>query len=90
MKTEEIIKVSTNGQITIPFGIRKRLHLDEYPFVSIIGTQDGAFICPVEVRSKSPYTKEELQKIEKLAYDEKNKGKVFGSSKEAMGHLRSL
>lgn len=90
MKIEEIVKVSTNGQITIPFRIRKKLHLDEYPFVSIIPTKDGAFICPVEVKSKSPYTKEELQKIEKLASDENNKGKIFSSSKEAIDHLKSL
>ena len=90
MKIEEIIKVSANGQITIPLSIRKKLRLDEYPFVSIAPTEDGAFICPVEVKSKSPYTKEELQKIEKLACDGKNKGKVFSSSKEAMDHLKSL
>ncbi len=90
MKTEEIVKVSTNGQITIPFKIRKKLHLDEYSFVSIIPTKDGAFICPVEIKSKSPYTKEELQKIEKLAHDENTRGKVFPSAKEAMNHLKSL
>ena len=90
MKIEEIVKVSANGQITIPFSIRKKLHLDEYPFVSIVPTEDGAFICPIEIKSKSPYTKEELQKIEKLASDEKNKGKPFHSSKEAMRHLKSL
>ena len=90
MRVEEIVKVSANGQITIPWAIRKRLHLNEYPFVSIIVTAEGAFICPVEVKSKSPYTKEEMQKIEKLAHDEKNKGKTFGSSKEALDHLKSL
>ena len=90
MKIEEIVKVSANGQITIPFEIRKRLHLEQYPFVSIVPTKDGAFICPVEVKSKSPYTKEELKKIEKLAYDEQNKGKTFHSSKEAMAHIKSL
>ena len=89
MKIEEIIKVSANGQITIPLSIRKKLHLEEYPFVSIVPTEDGAFICPVEVKSKSPYTKEELQKIEKLAHDEKNKGKIFHSSKDAINHLKS-
>jgi len=90
MDVEEIVKVSANGQITIPFAMRKKLHLEKYPFLSILPTEDGLFICPVEVKSKSPYTKEELKKIEQLAYEEKNKGKVYHSSKDALKHLKAL
>lgn len=90
MKASEIVKISANGQITIPFAIRKKLHLDQVPFVSIVPLEDGAFISPVEIKSKSPYTKEELKKIEKLASDGSNKGKVFNSAKEAMDYLKTL
>jgi len=90
IKIRDVIKISPRGTITIPLKYRKSLRLDTNSFVGIKATEEGILLRPVEIKEKKGYTKEELKKIEQLSNDKKNKGKSFGSSKEAMKHLRSL
>lgn len=87
MATQEILKISPKGQVTIPNRIRKLLHLKESGFISLKVTREGVLLYPVEIKKKSPFTAEELEKIEKLAL---KKGKVFKSSGAAKKFLRSL
>jgi len=87
MKIHQILRISPKGQVTIPNKMRKRLHFEENGFVSCRMTKEGLLLFPVEIREKSPYTAEELRKIEKLASE---KGKSFKSSHEAKKFLKSL
>jgi bifunctional DNA-binding transcriptional regulator/antitoxin component of YhaV-PrlF toxin-antitoxin module len=90
IKISDVVKISPRGAITIPVKYRKSLKLDHNSFIGIQATKEGVLLRPVEIKEKDGYTKEELQKIEQLSNDKKNKGKNFSSSKEAMKHLRSL
>jgi bifunctional DNA-binding transcriptional regulator/antitoxin component of YhaV-PrlF toxin-antitoxin module len=86
--TIEYAKVTSKGQITVPELIRKLLHLSKDSFVAFKITPQGIILVPAKmVEEKTPYTKKEWQKIEKLAA---KKGKIYKSSESAKKHLKSL
>jgi len=77
------------GQITIPKEFLKRIGFDPNSDYFDIELKDGTIMLrPVTVEPK--YTKEELEKIERLFKDPKNKGKVYESSKKALRILRKM
>ena len=82
----DVITINPKGQITIPNLIRK-VYLKGNRFVALKVTPQGILLVPVEVKEKASYTKEEWEKIEKLA---SGKGKVYKSSKAAKKYIDSL
>ena len=90
IKISDVVKISPRGTITIPAKYRKSLKLESNSFIGIKAMKEGVLLRPVEIKEKNGYTKEELQKLEQLANDKKNKGKSFHSPKKAIKHLRSL
>ena len=87
MNVQEIAKVSSKGQITIPNKIRNYLHLKENQFISFEITNQGVMFFPVEIQKKMDFTEEEWMKIDKL---KKQKGKVFKTGMAAKKYLNSL
>ena len=80
-------KVTSKGQVTIPNRVRKILHLKEGSSVAFTVTRHGIVLVPCEVTARSPYTRREWKKIEKLASEE---GKTFLSPDAAKKHLAGL
>lgn len=77
------------GQVTIPKEYLKRIGFDPTSDYFDIELKDDTIVLkPVTVEPK--YTKEELEKIEKLFKEPKNKGKVHKSTKEALEALRKM
>ncbi|MBU0693447.1 MAG: AbrB/MazE/SpoVT family DNA-binding domain-containing protein [Candidatus Omnitrophica bacterium] len=87
MEIQDVVKVTSKGQVTIPNRIRKRLHLEKNHFVSFKMTNQGVLLFPVEIKEQSPYTDEEWSKIEKLA---SKKGKRSPAPQSAKKHIDSL
>ena len=82
----EILTVNPKGQVTIPNAVRK-IYLRGNRYVELRTTPKGILLIPVEIKEKTPYTKEEWKKIEKLA---SQKGKIYKSSKSAKKHIDFL
>ncbi|RKY40724.1 MAG: AbrB/MazE/SpoVT family DNA-binding domain-containing protein [Candidatus Omnitrophota bacterium] len=84
----EILKVGRRGQITLPVLIRKTILKGKY--VGLEVSSDGkVMLIPVKIeKGKLDYTKEELEKIKKLA--KAGKGKTYKTSQEAKKHIKSL
>ena len=72
----DIIKVSVNGQMTIPSRWREQLHVKDGGHVSCKMISEGLLIYPIEVSQKKPFTEEKLAELEKIS---KQKGTVFKS-----------
>ena len=86
---EVLRQPNIQGQITIPKEFLKQIGFDPNSDYFDIELKDDTIVLkPVTVEPK--YTKEELNKIEKLFKDPKNKGKVYKSSKEALKALRKM
>ena len=84
----EILKVGRRGQITLPVLIRKTILKGKY--VGLEVSSDGkVMLIPVKIeKGKLDYTKEELEKIKKLA--KAGKAKSYKTSQEAKKHIKSL
>jgi AbrB family looped-hinge helix DNA binding protein len=80
-------KVTSKGQVTIPSRVRKLLHLQGGSSVAFTVTKYGIILVPCEVTTRSPYSRKEWKKIEKLASEE---GKTFPSPNAAKKHLVGL
>lgn len=77
------------GQVTIPKKFLRRIGFDlESDYFDIELKDDTIVLKPVTIEPK--YTKEELDKIERLFKDPKNKGKIYSSTKEALKALRRM
>lgn len=83
---QEILTVNPKGQITIPNAVRK-FYLRGNRYVELKTIPEGILLIPVDIKEKTPYTKEEWKKIEKLA---SQKGKTYKSPKSAKKHIDSL
>lgn len=83
----ETAKITSKGQITIPNRIRQFLHLKEGASVAFGLSKRGIVLLPCKITAVSPYTKEEWNKIEKLA---SAKGKIYKSAKSAKRHIEAL
>lgn len=79
MEIQDIIKVSVNGQITIPTRWRDQLHVKDGGYVSCRMTEEGLLIYPIEVSQKMPLSEKKLAELEKISNE---KGTVFKSSKD--------
>jgi bifunctional DNA-binding transcriptional regulator/antitoxin component of YhaV-PrlF toxin-antitoxin module len=78
---------NTQGQITIPKDFLNRIGFDLKKDYFDIELEDSIIkLKPVTVEPK--YTQEELDKIETLFNDPKNKGEVYLSSKKALKALK--
>jgi len=84
----EILKVGRRGQITLPVLIRKTILKGKY--VGLEVSSDGkVMLIPVKIKKERlDYTKEELEKIKKLA--KAGKGKTYKTHQEAKKHIKSL
>ena len=89
MDIQEIVKVSSRGQITIPNKIRELLHITANQFISFKMTKQGALISPVEIIEKEIYSQKELDKLEKLA-KQKEGDKTFKDAGSAIKYIDSL
>lgn len=67
MEIQDIIKVSVNGQITIPTRLREQLHVKDGGFVSCRMTNEGLLIYPIEVNQKKPFSKDKIEELEKIS-----------------------
>ena len=77
------------GQITIPKKFLKIISFDSKSDYFDVELKDDTIVLkPVTVEPK--FTEEELDKIEKLFKDPKNKGKIYSSGKEALKALEKM
>ena len=83
-----VSKITSKGQITLPKSVRNLLRLGRGQTVAFGVGKDGVILsrCTIEV-DKTPFSKAEWQKIEKLASE---KGKSFDNPEDAKKHLREL
>lgn len=86
--TVEYAKVTSKGQVTVPNIVRKILRLHKDSYIAFKITRDGVVIVPAKMaEEKTPYTKAEWEKVEKIASE---RGKIYKSAKSAKKHLNSL
>jgi AbrB family looped-hinge helix DNA binding protein len=81
-------KITSKGQVTLPKKVRHFLNLQRGTTVAFGLSKSGIILsrCALTVE-KTPFTKTEWQKIEKLAG---TKGRVYHSASEAKNHIQSL
>ena len=84
----EIVKLKAKNQVTIPADIVKQMHLYIEELFAIEVEDNYIKLIPVEVEPR--YTKEELNKINKLVDKEKSKAKSLKSGKELNDYIESL
>ena len=93
MQTTMIRPIGTRNQITIPHQLLKRLGLHPGDFVNF--TQEGKAILlkPVAVVEKEEvWTKEELEAMERLLKEQKQKKEYvrFSDAQSALRYLRKI
>ena len=81
-------KILSKYQITLPKEAVQMLHLHKGDVLKCKIEKDTISFMPVVV--EEPYSEEDLQKFHDLYNHPKNKGKVYHTTSEAMGHLRRL
>jgi len=74
------------GQITLPKEYLSKLGLSHEDYFRIQLKDDTIVLTPLSIEPK--FTKKELNKLEMLFNDKKNKGKIFSSSKDALKSLK--
>lgn len=81
-------KITSKGQVTLPKKVRRFLNLQRGTTVAFGLSKSGIILsrCALTVE-KTPFTKTEWQKIEKLAGA---KGKIYHSASEAKHHIQKL
>lgn len=91
---EFVSPVSKQGQVTLPdlirtvLGIPKKQSHSKNAMVGFRIEGNGKVsLLSVEINERTPYTKEEWEKIEKLA---NQKGKLFSSARAAKRYVESL
>ena len=87
IEINEMAKMSSKGQITVPAPIRDILNLKTGSTVIFKVTDIGVFFVPCEIKEKNSYSQEEWAKIEHLVSE---RGKVYKTSRGARKHLKSL
>lgn len=81
-------KVLSKHQITLPKEAVKALHVRTGDMLKCEIGRNQVLFKPVVI--EEPYTEEELDKLEKLANDPRNKGKKFDNVSDALKHLHGL
>lgn len=87
MSFSETAKVTSKGQVTIPFMIREILKLEAGSTVLFKVTEKGVILLPCEIIEKPVYSQQEWRKIEKLVAE---KGRSYKTSAKAKKHIESL
>lgn len=87
MSFSETAKVTSKGQVTIPFMIREILKLEAGSTVLFKVTERGVILLPCEIIEKPVYSQQEWRKIEKLVAE---KGRSYKTSAKAKKHIESL
>ena len=87
MSFSETAKVTSKGQVTIPFMIREILKLEAGSTVLFKVTEKGVILLPCEIVEKPVYSQQEWRKIEKLVAE---KGRRYKTSAKAKKHIESL
>ncbi|MBI4432235.1 MAG: AbrB/MazE/SpoVT family DNA-binding domain-containing protein [Candidatus Omnitrophica bacterium] len=83
-----ISKVLSKHQVTLPNQAVKALHLHKGDLLKCEIKKGEIRFKPVTV--EETFTEEELDRMEKLAKDPKNKGKIFDDVQGALKYLDSL
>ena len=87
MTVLETARITSKGQVTIPYRIRKLLHVDTGASLAFGLSKEGVVLLPCKVTAELPYTASEWAKIEKLA---SAKGNAYKSAKRAKKHIEAL
>jgi AbrB family looped-hinge helix DNA binding protein len=87
MEFNEIARMSSKGQITVPAPIRDILNLKKGSSVVFKVTDKGVYFLPCEIKERVTYTQEEWGKIERLVAE---RGNTYRTAKGAKRHLKSL
>jgi len=87
MSFSETAKVTSKGQVTIPFMIREILKLEAGSTVLFKVTEKGVILSPCEIIEKPVYSQQDWRKIEKLVAE---KGRCYKTSAKAKKHIESL
>jgi AbrB family looped-hinge helix DNA binding protein len=87
IEINEMAKMSSKGQITVPAPIRDILSLKTGSTVIFKVTDIGVFFVPCEIKEKNSYTQEEWTRIERLVAE---RGKAYKTARGARKHLKSL
>lgn len=90
--SEELTKITRNGQITLPAGIRREAGLEEGDYLAVRLDGDDVILTPKKLIDKSQayFWTEEWQKRERQADEDKKAGRSvsFDSAEEAIRFLR--
>ena len=81
-------KITSKGQITLPKNVRNLLKVGQGQTIAFGMSKDGVVLsrCTIAVE-KTPFSKSEWQKIEKMA---SARGKIYNSPEEAKKHIKAL
>ena len=90
----KLLKINTNGQVTIPMKIREKLHchIGDYFQVQVEGTVIKLVPTKIIDPSQTWFWTKEWQEGEKKADEDLRKGKYkkFKNVKEAVKHLKGI
>ena len=81
-------KVLSKYQITLPKKAVQALHIHKGDVLRCRIEKGEVSFAPVVI--EEPYSEEDLRKFDELYNDPKNKGKVYKTPSEALGHLKRL
>jgi len=86
MELNEIAKMTSKGQVTVPAPIRAIFNLKKGSSVIFKVTDRGVLFLPCEITERESYTQEEWGKIKRLVAE---RGKNYKTSQGARKHLKS-
>lgn len=81
-------KILSKYQITLPKQAVQALHLHKGDVLRCRIEKGEISFAPVVI--EEAYSDEDLKKFDELYNDPKNKGKVYRTSSQALGHLKRL
>ena len=89
-----VTKLSASGQVTIPKGIRKSLHLEAGDVLLVVIEDSRVILVPQSLidRDQAWFWTEEWQKLEREADEAIRAGKLYGpfnSAAEMMAHFEA-
>jgi AbrB family looped-hinge helix DNA binding protein len=88
VKEMTITKLKAKNQITIPKEVVKRLNLKPEELFCVDVEDNYIKLIPVDVEPR--YTPEELQVIERIVQEQKDKAKVVKPGKEFSSYIKKI
>jgi antitoxin MazE len=87
-----LTKVTRNGQVTLPAGLRRAVNIEVGDYIEVTIQDDGLLLTPKKLIDKSQayFWTEEWQKGERQADEDKKAGRsvTFDSAEQAVEFLR--